>query len=451
MFSTVKPRAEQIPPEDSGPSTIQTIAVGVAIVVVAGLVADLVLWPRDQLPPVAAVDQHEYFSQVFINRAEAFRGLQSWLAIVSALLLVALPLLLALYWPRGRAAADGSSWRARWSDRRSGVLFGRGGAGAAALVGAGVAAIALLATLPFELIGFLRARDYGLAKQDNLGWLWNWTLAALLTILGVALLAILARALIRRLGRGWWAAFGVCLIALALVFEMLTPIVIEPLFADFTKVPAGQLRSEVEAVASKSKVHAGPIYTVDAASRTTGVNAYVTGIGSTKRVVIYDTLLTDLSAAERTQVIAHEFGHARHRDVIAGLVWFGFVAMLAMFAIDLMAQALARRREVELGSPAGVAMILAAAMLAIAVSQPAANAWSRAIEARADDFALRVTQQPNAAIDLERRLTTQNLSRPQPPAVQQFLFGTHPTPIDRIGRAVTVKHELVAGRREPAP
>jgi STE24 endopeptidase len=96
-------------------------------------------------------------------------------------------------------------------------------------------------------------------------------------------------------------------------------------------------------------------------------------------------------------------------------------------------------------------MVLAAAMLAIAISQPAANAWSRAIEARADAFALRVTQQPDAAIALERRLTIQNISRPQPPAVRQFLFGTHPTTMQRIGMAVTVKRERAAGRVEAAP
>lgn len=450
----MKPRVEPSPPENPEPtglSAIQNTVAGLAIVVLAGVVADLVLWPRDQLPPVADVNQHRFFSQAFIDHAASFRGLQSWLGMISALMLVAVPLLIALRWPRDQAAAERPGWRARWTDRRSGVLFGRGGAGAAALVGAGVSALALIAALPFDFIGFLRARDYGLSTEGVPGWLWSWLLATLLTLIGVALLGILAWALIRRLGRGWWFAFGVCLIALAFVFEMLAPVLIEPLFADYTKVPQGQLRSEVQAIAEKSGVHAGEIYTVDAAKRTTGANAYVTGIGSTKRVVIYDTLLKDFTPAERQQVIAHEFGHAKHRDVVAGLVWFGFVALVALFAIDLMARAFARRRDIEFASPAGIGMVLAAAMLAVAFSQPAGNAWSRAIEARADDFALRVTRQPAASIALEQRLTTQNLSRPQPPALQQFLFGTHPTPVDRIGMAVTVRRELAAGRDEPAP
>jgi STE24 endopeptidase len=216
-------------------------------------------------------------------------------------------------------------------------------------------------------------------------------------------------------------------------------------------VPPGALRSEVDAIAAKSGVHAGGVYTVDAAQRTTGANAYVTGFGGTKRVVIYDTLLHDFTPAERRQVVAHEFGHAKHRDLLAGLIWFAFVATASLFAVDLFARVLAKRRGVELASPAGIAMIAAAAMIAVALSQPAANAYSRRIEARADAFGLRVTQNPQAAIALERQLTIKNLARPEPPATLQWLFGTHPAPMQRIGMAETVRREQAAGKVEAAP
>lgn len=444
-------RAEQNRPARSGPSALQNTAAGLAIVLAAGLIADLVLWPRDQLPPVADVNQSAYFTQAFIDRAQEFRGLQSWLGLAAALALVLVPLVVALNWPRsGRALAEGGRL-ARWTDRRTGVLFGRGGAAGNAIVGAGIGGLALLAALPFQFVGFIRARNFGLSVQSVPSWLWDWFLSTLLTMLALALLAMLAGFLIRRIARVWWLVFGVCLIVLAIVFQALAPVVIEPLFADFTKAPQGALRSDVEALAKKSGVQAGEIFTVDAANRTTGANAYVTGLGSTKRVVIYDTLLKDFTPIERRQVVAHEFGHAHHHDLVVGLMWFAFVALIALFAIDLMARALAERRGVNFASPAGLAMVLAAAMLAIAISQPAANAWSRAVEARADAFALRVTQQPAAAISLERRLTIQNISRPQPPAVRQFLFGTHPTTMQRIGMAVTVQRELAAGRVEAAP
>jgi STE24 endopeptidase len=420
-------------------------------VLAAGLVADLVLWPRDQLPPIADVNQHEYFTQGFIDHAQAFRGLQTLLGLGASLMLVLVPLAVAVWWPHsGRGSAEGGRL-GRWTDRRTGVLFGRGGAIGDALVGISIAALALLAALPFQFVAFLRARDYGLAVQGIPGWLWDWLLGVILVLLGIAVLAMIAGALIRRLARGWWLAFGVCLIALAIVFQGLAPIVVEPLFADFTKAPAGGLRNDVEAVAKKSGVHAGEIYTVDAGNRTTGANAYVTGLGSTKRVVIYDTLLKDFSPAERRQVVAHEFGHARNHDLVVGLMWFAFVSLLSLFAIDLLARTLAERRGVEFDSPAGLAMVFAAVMIAVAISQPASNAWSRAVEARADAFALRVTQRPEAAIALERTLTMRNISRPEPPSVLQFMFGTHPTTMQRIGMAETVKDEIEKNTFEPVP
>lgn len=445
-------RAEQNRPDQSGPSAIQNTGVALAIVLAAGLIADLVLWPRDQLPPVAAVDQLDYFTQAFIDRAQSYRGLQSWLGLAASLALVIVPLAVALWWPHSaRARTDGGGRLARFTDRRSGVLFGRGGMAANAVVGAGVALLALLVALPFQFVGFLRAREYGLAVESIPGWLWSWLLGVLLTMLAMAVLAVIAGALIRKLTRVWWLAFGVILIVLAIIFQALAPVVIEPLFADFTKAPSGELRSDVTELANRSGVKAGEIYTVDAANRTTSANAYVTGLGSTKRVVIYDTLIDGFPPAERRQVIAHELGHAHYRDLLVGLMWFAFVALVSMFAIDLMARSLADRRGVDFASPAGIAMVLAASMVAIAISQPAANAWSRAIEARADAFSLRITQQPNAAIALDKRLTMRNLSRPEPSPVRQFLFGTHPTPVDRIGMAVTVQRELAAGRREALP
>ncbi len=445
-------RAEQNRPDRSGPSAIQNTAVALAIVLAAGLIADLVLWPRDQLPPVAAVDQLDFFSQTFIDRARSYRGLQSWLGLAALLALVLVPLAVALWWPHSSDAPTNSTGRlARFTDRRSGVLFGRGGMAADAVVGAGITFLSMLVALPFQFVGFLRARDYGLAVEGVPGWLWSWLLGVLLAMLGIAVLAVIAGVLIRKLARVWWLAFGVILIVLAIVFQVLAPVVIEPLFADFTKAPSGALRSDVAELANRAGVNAGEVFTVDAAKRTTGANAYVTGLSSTKRVVIYDTLIDSFPSAERRQVIAHELGHAHYRDLLVGLMWFAFVALVSMFAIDLLARSLADRRGVDFASPAGIAMVLAAAMIAIAVSQPAANAWSRAIEARADAFSLRITQQPNSAIALNKRLTIQNLSRPEPSPARQFLFGTHPTPVDRIGMAATVQRELAAGRREALP
>ena len=97
-------RAEQNRPDVSGPSVLQNTVAALAVVIAAGLVADLVLWPRDQLPPVTAVDEHTFFTQAFIDRAQDFRGIQSWLGIAASLAIVVVPLA-----DRTRLAAQRSS------------------------------------------------------------------------------------------------------------------------------------------------------------------------------------------------------------------------------------------------------------------------------------------------------------------------------------------------------
>lgn len=419
----------------------QPIAAGVLLIVAAGLIADLVLWPRDQLPAVADVSQFRYFSAGSIARANAFRGPQSQLAVSALAITIAVPVLVACLWPHSDAA---SGRLARWRDRRTGAFLGRGGAAGDALVGGGIVLLTMLATLPFQYTMMLRARRVGLSVQGVPSWLLDQLLGILILVVAAVLLVVLCGWSIRRFGRGWWPLVGTVVVGLAFAYTALAPVLIEPIFANFKPAPAGQLRTMVEQVAAEADVDAGKIFIVDAARRTTGANAYVTGFGATKRVVVYDTLLRDFTAPEQRQVVAHEFGHARSRDLLAGTLWFSFVALFSLLAVDLIARALARRRGVEFASPAGIAMVLAACAIAVAISQPAANAYSRAIEARADGFALDLTQDPAAAIALERRLTIQNIARPQPPTLTQFLFGTHPTPMQRIGMATTVRRELAA-------
>ena len=130
----------------------------------------------------------------------------------------------------------------------------------------------------------------------------------------------------RRFGRDWWAPGAAAVAGFALVFTYLGPVVLDPVFNKFTPLPAGATRDDVLELARKAGVDVGEVYEVDASRRTTAANAYVTGIGHTKRVVLYDTLLKDFTPAETRLVVAHELGHVRYRDVPHGLLWLALVA-----------------------------------------------------------------------------------------------------------------------------
>jgi STE24 endopeptidase len=225
---------------------------------------------------------------------------------------------------------------------------------------------------------------------------------------------------------------------LSAVFVSYGPVVIDPLFNKFTALPNSPLRTAILALAHKDGVDVGQVYRVDASKRTTGANAYVNGLGRTKRVVLYDTLLTGFSPDQVQSVVAHELGHVKHRDVPRGLLWLAIVAPAGMLVIQRLTERLAP--AAGRGRSAGPALLPAAALSIAVVSfvlNIPGNALSREVERSADGHALNLDGDPAAFIAVERRLALQNLSDPDPPGWLQLVFGTHPKTVERIGYALT--------------
>src|SRR4029453_814406 len=121
--------------------------------------------------------------------------------------------------------------------------------------------------------------------------------------------------------RRWWIGGAVGVVGIAALFTYVAPVVLDPVFNKFEPLEQGPLRSDVLELADRSGVDVGEVYRVDASRRTTGVNAYVNGIGHTKRVVLYDNLIDRFSRDQIDSIVAHELGHVHHRDVPRGLLW----------------------------------------------------------------------------------------------------------------------------------
>jgi STE24 endopeptidase len=232
-------------------------------------------------------------------------------------------------------------------------------------------------------------------------------------------------ALVRRFGSRWWIPGAGAAVATGAAFTYAAPVVLAPLFNRFTDLPAGPSREDVLELAGKAGLQVGRVLEVDASRRTTAANAYVTGLGPTKRVVLYDTLLRDFTRAETRLVVAHELAHVRHRDVQHGLLYLAVVAPPAAFAVSCLA-----------GPRPSLPALTAAAAVVSAPIGIVANGLSRAIERRADAFALRATGDADAFVGFQRRIAVKNLADPDPPRWLQLLLGTHPTTVERIGLAL---------------
>ena len=180
-------------------------------------------------------------------------------------------------------------------------------------------------------------------------------------------------------------------------------------------------------------VKVGEVYSVDASRRTTAANAYVAGLGPTKRVVLFDTLLDRYSRDEVRVVVAHELGHVRHRDVMRGVVYAALVAPAAALAVQRLSWALSPER----GTAAALPALALSAVLVGAPTGVIGNRLSRAIERRSDAYSLTLTGAPEAFISFERAIALQNVADLEPPRWLTSLLATHPPTAERIGAAVT--------------
>jgi STE24 endopeptidase len=186
----------------------------------------------------------------------------------------------------------------------------------------------------------------------------------------------------------------------------------------------------------RAGVDIGEVYRVDASRRSTALNAYVSGLGPTKRVVIYDNLLESVDRAPLRSVVAHELAHVEERDLWRGLAFVGIVSLPATFFASLLGGALVGRAGTRPGSPAALpAYALAIGIAALAMGA-VGNQLSRKVEAAADTYALELTDDPAGLVELQRKLARRNLSDPSPPGWYEALFATHPPTLERIGIAL---------------
>jgi STE24 endopeptidase len=394
------------------------LAVGIAVV--AAGAATFALRPRSELIDSAPVAATDYFSASQLDRIHDYRDPQRWLGIGGLAVSAGTLGLIALRPPRRlRRALERGAARP--------ILV-------AAAAGAALSVVLVVVELPLSVVAEQRARDVGLSTQDWGGWISDLAKSTGIGLVLAGLGGALLMALIRRFPRSWWAVAAVAAVVLSAVFVSYGPVVLDPIFNKFTALPESPLRGEVLALAHKDGVDVGQVYRVDASRRTTGANAYVNGIGHTKRVVLYDNLLNDFSPDQVQSVVAHELGHVKHRDVPRGLLWLAIVAPAGMLVIQRLTERLAPP-----GAGRGPAVLPAAALsiaiVSFALNIPG-NALSRQVERSADGHALHLDGDPAAFIAVERELALQNLSDPDPPSWLQLVFGTHPKTVERIGYAL---------------
>jgi STE24 endopeptidase len=298
------------------------------------------------------------------------------------------------------------------------------------------------AMFPFAMLGgWLHQRTWGLTDRAFGPWFLDWLKAGAVAGVTGAILAALLHGAMRLRPRTWWlpAALGAGLFGF--VFAFVLPVVIAPLFNEFT--PIGQTKyadfePAVREMAAKAGVEVGQVLVVDASRQSRHANAYFTGFGPTRRIVLYDTLLAAGSREEVESIIGHEIGHWMHDHIVQGISLGTAGALVAFFAMSVLL-----RRAGESGRfgfreahEAGAwPMILLLAYLGTWIALPIENAVSRHFERQADEAGLDLAGRPEAFIEAERRMVRQNIGNPAPNPFSVWLFASHPPVVERIEAA----------------
>lgn len=289
--------------------------------------------------------------------------------------------------------------------------------------------------LPFSLFGtFVIEEKYGFNKTSPATFftdkLKGWLLTALI---GGGILALVMW-IYQSSGRFFWIIAWAVLALFSIFMAMFYSQIIVPLFNRQTPLEEGELRSAISSFAEKAGFRLCNIYVIDGSRRSSKANAYFTGLGSKKRIVLYDTLIDTMTTEEIVAVLAHEIGHYRHRHVLQGLVLGLLQTALLLFLFSVFVESASVSKALGVSEPNFHIGLIAFSILYSPVSMVtglALNWLSRRNEYQADRYAA-VNYHPAPLISALKKLSVNNLSNLTPHPVYVFFNYSHPPLLKRI-------------------
>jgi Zn-dependent protease with chaperone function len=285
--------------------------------------------------------------------------------------------------------------------------------------------------------GYVRQHAYGLSDQSIQKWTADWLKELGVSAIGLALVLWIPYLLLRRSPRRWWLYAGLATLPISAFMLVVSPIWIDPLFNQFGPLQDRVLEARILGLAERAGIPGSRVYQVNKSVDTKTVNAYVTGVGSSKRIVLWDTMLTKLTPDEILFVMAHEMGHFVLHHTLSIILGATLLVTGALYLVHRVAGTLIGRFGEKFGfqqlsDVASFPLLLLLGTLFSLVTTPAVLAVSRHQEHEADRFALELTRNNRAAATTFVRLQEENLSIPRPGPIFTFWRASHPSLGERV-------------------
>ena len=308
-----------------------------------------------------------------------------------------------------------------------------------------------LVSLPLDYyVGFVRPHEYGLSSQLIGKWIQDEVIGTLLGLMVGAMLLWIPYLLLKKSPRRWWLYTWLVSIPIMLFFAFVEPIWIEPLFNHFGPMQDKVLETRILDLAHRAGIEGAHVYEVNKSVDTNELNAYATGIGGTKRIVLWDTIIKQFTPDELLMVMGHEMGHYVLDHVWKGLAFAALLLLLGLYLVHRSAGWVLRRFALrsgvtELGDPASLPLLMLIMGLFFFILQPLEMAFSRHLEHEADRFGLEITHLNHACGTAFTKFVKHDLSYPDPGPLYVLWRSSHPPVATRI-RFCNDYHPWTAGK-----
>ncbi|QFF99246.1 M48 family peptidase [Psychrobacillus glaciei] len=292
---------------------------------------------------------------------------------------------------------------------------------------------------PLEFFRYVLSKNYGISTQSFNSWMRDNVIDFWVNFGMTVVIVTVLYWLINKSTKKWWFNAWLLMIPFSIFLMFIQPVVIDPLYNDFYPLTNKDLETKILSLAEQANIPTEHVYEVNMAEKTNALNAYVTGIGSNARIVLWDTTLNRLSENEILFIMAHEMGHYVEKHIYFGIAGYLLTMLIGLWlTARLMPWIIIHFGRVlkikRLNAIHSLPLFLLITSFLLFVSSPLSNYISRYQETRADLYAIELVDDPEAAISTFQELTKAGLSEVNPPLLVKWFRYSHPTMLERISK-----------------
>lgn len=298
--------------------------------------------------------------------------------------------------------------------------------------------LVFLIKLPLDYYSSIIIRHrYGLTNQTFLRWLELSIKTFVVNDLVLALFLWVPYYIIYRSPKTWWLQIGILLIPIVIFIVFISPMYIDPIFNQYTSIEDETLGEKIGVLLEKANIADADIYVVDKSKDTNTMNAYMTGILQSKRIVLWDTTINNLNEEEILAITAHEIGHYVERHIWKKILYNCVGNFLLLYLVYTSSKWILEKSNLRFGfknvcNYASLPLLILLINLYTILGNPIYNYISRSMEVEADKYEIVLTENREAAISAMEKLYDKSLSLPRPSTLYKILYNTHPSLEERV-------------------